>query len=205
MLNMVPEQHGWERFGQDHCACWGPGRPSPSYMEGAWMTKVRGRYYLQYGAPGSEFNAYANGTYVSDKPLGPFTYAPCQSGDLPARGLCGRRRPWLHLRRQSRQLVEHRHVLGRAQLGHGTADRHVPGEILRDGQFNASTRFGDFPHWCPTSKFDDPASLFTGWMLLSYRKPVTPRRRWANMPPAAPATRIRAPSGSPPAKTPARR
>ena len=60
MLNMVPEKHGWERFGQDHCACWGPGRPSPSYMEGAWMTKVNGRYYLQYGAPGSEFNAYAN-------------------------------------------------------------------------------------------------------------------------------------------------
>ena len=27
MLGMVPARHGWERFGQDHCACWGPGRP----------------------------------------------------------------------------------------------------------------------------------------------------------------------------------
>ena len=36
-----------------------------------------------------------------------------------------------------------------------------------------STRFGDFPHYVPTSKFDDPDKLFTGWMLLSYRKPVT--------------------------------
>ena len=41
-----------------------------------------------------------------------------------------------------------------------------------DGQMAASTRFGDFPHYAPTSKFDDPDSLFTGWMLLSYRKPA---------------------------------
>ena len=40
------------------------------------MTKEGGRYYLQYGAPGTEYNAYSNGTYVSDKPLGPFEYAP---------------------------------------------------------------------------------------------------------------------------------
>ena len=36
-----------------------------------------------------------------------------------------------------------------------------------------STRFGDFPHYMPTGKFDDPDSLFTGWMLLSYRKATT--------------------------------
>ena len=40
------------------------------------MTKHGGRYYLQYGAPGTEFNVYGNGVYVGDKPLGPFTYAP---------------------------------------------------------------------------------------------------------------------------------
>ena len=39
------------------------------------MTKLGGQYYLQYGAPGTEFNAYANGTYVSDQPLGPYKYA----------------------------------------------------------------------------------------------------------------------------------
>ena len=40
------------------------------------MTKHGGRYYLQYGAPGTEYNVYANGTYVGDSPLGPFSYAP---------------------------------------------------------------------------------------------------------------------------------
>ncbi len=71
-----PEKHGWERFGQDHSGLLGNGQPTKPYVEGAWVTKHGGKYYLQYGAPGTEFNAYANGTYVSDKPLGPFEYAP---------------------------------------------------------------------------------------------------------------------------------
>ena len=172
MLGMVPEQHGWERFGQDHCACWGPGRPSPSYMEGAWMTKVRGRYYLQYGAPGSEFNAYANGTYVSDKPLGPFTYAPYNPIAYRPGGFAegaghgstfeDNRGNWWNS--------------GTSWVGHnwGMERRIViyPAKFEADGQFRASSRFGDFPHFVPARKVDDIEGLFTGWMLLSYRKPV---------------------------------
>ena len=29
---------------------------------------------MQYGAPGTEFNVYADGVYVADHPLGPYTY-----------------------------------------------------------------------------------------------------------------------------------
>jgi hypothetical protein len=47
-----------------------------------------------------------------------------------------------------------------------------PARFYADGQMAVSTRFGDFPHFAPRSKFVDPDSLFTGWMLLSYRKPV---------------------------------
>ena len=76
-IALDPEHHGWERFGQDHRGAKFPdGKPVGNFLEGAWMTKVRGRYYLQYGAPGTEYNAYANGTYVGDGPLGPFEYAP---------------------------------------------------------------------------------------------------------------------------------
>jgi xylan 1,4-beta-xylosidase len=38
---------------------------------------------------------------------------------------------------------------------------------------SVSARFGDFPHWMPEGKVSDPESLFTGWMLLSYRKKAT--------------------------------
>ena len=29
---------------------------------------------MQYGAPGTEFNVYADGVYVADYPMGPYTY-----------------------------------------------------------------------------------------------------------------------------------
>jgi hypothetical protein len=31
------------------------------FIEGAWMTKHNNKYYLQYGAPGTEFSGYADG------------------------------------------------------------------------------------------------------------------------------------------------
>ncbi|QAY78095.1 family 43 glycosylhydrolase [Sphingosinicella sp. BN140058] len=172
MLSMDPGRHGWERFGKDHCACWAPGRPSPSYMEGAWMTKVRGRYYLQYGAPGSEFNAYANGTYVSDSPLGPFTYAPYNPVAYRPGGFAegvGHG-----------STFEDRHGnwwnSGTSWIGNNWGmERRIalyPATFYPDGQMAVSTRFGDFPHRAAISKVDDAESLFTGWMLLSYRKPA---------------------------------
>ena len=43
-------------------------------MDGAWLTKHDGKYYMQYAAPGTEFNVYADGVYVADSPLGPYKY-----------------------------------------------------------------------------------------------------------------------------------
>lgn len=43
------------------------------FMEGAWMTKHGGKYYLQYGAPGRQICGYADGVLVGEGPLGPFT------------------------------------------------------------------------------------------------------------------------------------
>ena len=62
------------------------------YVEGAWTNKHNGRYYLQYGTPGAQFNTYADGVYVSENPLGsftlarnnPFSYKP--GGFLPGAG-----------------------------------------------------------------------------------------------------------------------
>ena len=42
------------------------------FMEGAWMTKHDGKYYLQYGAPATEFSGYADGVAVGESPLGGF-------------------------------------------------------------------------------------------------------------------------------------
>ena len=31
------------------------------FIEGSWMKKYNGKYYLQYGAPGTEFSGYGDG------------------------------------------------------------------------------------------------------------------------------------------------
>jgi hypothetical protein len=68
---IYPNEHGWERFGENNMDT----LTSP-YVEGSWMTKHNGKYYLQYAAPGTEWNVYADGVYVSEHLLGPFTYQP---------------------------------------------------------------------------------------------------------------------------------
>jgi xylan 1,4-beta-xylosidase len=167
LIRLHPDQHGWERFGQDHRDTLTP------YIEGAWMTKHGGRYYLQYAAPGTEYNVYANGAYVGDDPLGPFTYAPYNPVSYKPGGFMtgaghgnsfqdnygnwwNTGTPWLAI--------------------NWTFERRIamfPAGFDRDGQMFADTRFGDFPHYLPTRQWTDPGERFTGWMLLSYRKAAT--------------------------------
>jgi beta-xylosidase len=69
LLRLNDSIHGWERFGE-----YNDNTFLKPFIEGSWMTKHDGKYYLQYGAPGTEFSGYGDGVYVSDHPLGPFTY-----------------------------------------------------------------------------------------------------------------------------------
>lgn len=171
-IGLDPDRHGWERFGPDHSGSMPDGRPVKPFVEGAWMTKVNGRYYLQYAAPGTEYNVYANGTYVGESPLGPFAYAAYNPISYKPGGFV--------------QGAGHGSTV---QDGHGNwwnsgtpwigdnwpFERRIalfPARFYPDGQMAVSTRFGDFPHYMPQSPVEDPESLFTGWMLLSYRKPM---------------------------------
>lgn len=45
------------------------------YIEGAWMDKHQGKYYLQYAFAGTQYNIYGDGVMVGDSPLGPFKLA----------------------------------------------------------------------------------------------------------------------------------
>lgn len=168
LITLQPKQHGWERFGPDHA-----GETQPSYMEGAWMTKHGGRYYLQYGAPGTEYNVYSTGTYVSDHPLGPFEYAPYNPVGYKPGG-------FVHGAGHGNTFQDEYGNwwnTGTPWVGHNwTFERRValfPAAFSDDGQMSVDTRFGDFPQYMPTGKVANTQSLFTGWMLLSYRKRAT--------------------------------
>jgi xylan 1,4-beta-xylosidase len=64
-------KHGWENPGDANDRLTVKG-----WLEGTWMTKHNGTYYLQYACPGTEYVTYSDGAYTSKSPLGPFTYAP---------------------------------------------------------------------------------------------------------------------------------
>ena len=167
VLRLHPELHGWERFGQDHRD------PRTPFTEGAWMTKHGGKYYLQYGAPGTEYNVYANGTYVGDAPLGPFTYAPYNPVAYKPGGFmvgAGHGNTF-------QDLHGNWWNTGTAWVAvNWNFERRIvlhPAGFDADGDMYADTRFGDFPHWAPTKRWKTSEELFTGWMLLSYRKAAT--------------------------------
>ena len=61
-------RYGWQRFGEYMDDTF-----LDPFIEGSWMTKHNGKYYFQYGAPGTEFSGYADGVIVGTAPLGPFT------------------------------------------------------------------------------------------------------------------------------------
>jgi hypothetical protein len=62
--------HKWERYGDNNEGT------HVSWLEAPWMTRHKGKYYLQYSAPGTEWKTYSVGVYTSNSPLGRFICAP---------------------------------------------------------------------------------------------------------------------------------
>jgi len=158
--------HGWERFGENHS------HPTlKGYIEGPWMNKIGNKYYLQYAAPGTEFNVYADGVYTADHPLGPYTYAPNNpvfykpGGFMNGAGhgstVLGPNNIYWHFGSMALSV----NVNWERRLC------MFPAYIDKDGLMYSNTSFGDYPHYAPAVAGKEGA--FTGWMLLSYKKPVT--------------------------------
>ncbi|MBQ3480732.1 MAG: family 43 glycosylhydrolase [Oscillospiraceae bacterium] len=138
------------------------------FIEGAWMDKFEGRYYLQYAAPGTQYNTYSDGVYVSDSPLGPFTlaqnnpYSYKPGGFLPGAG---------HGSTMQDKLGNWWHVSTmRISVNHDF-ERRVglwPAGFDADGELFCNQRYGDWPMAAEGDPWRDPA-----WMLLSVGKAAT--------------------------------
>ena len=167
LLFLRPDIYGWERFGENHTSDIKP------FIEGAWMTKHNGKYYLQYAAPGTQFNVYGDGVYVGKSPLGPFQYAAhnpfCYKPGGFATGaghgstVCGPGGISWHF--------------GTIHLSiNYKFERRLcmfPTFFDEDGVMYSDTYFGDYPHYSPDQVSRQTTSGgFRGWMLLSYGKPV---------------------------------
>lgn len=165
LFNKDLDKHGWERFGENHTD------GSQGYIEGPWLTKYNGKYYMQYGAPGTEFNIYADGVYTADHPLGPYTYSPNNPVSYKPGGFMnGAGHGSTVLGPQNRYW----HFASMSLSVNVNWERRLcmfPLYFDKEGLMWADTYFGDYPHYAPAEP--GKTGEFTGWMLLSYKKPVT--------------------------------
>ncbi len=167
LFNLVEEEHGWERFGENNF------HPTlkEGYMEGASMTKHDGKYYLQYAAPGTQFNVYADAAYVGETPLGPFKYMKNNPYSFKPGGFANGAGHGITVKQTNGQYW---HFATMALASNSHWERRLamfPTYFDEEGLMYTNTSYGDYPLHAPNHP--TKAGLHTGWMLLSYKGKAT--------------------------------
>lgn len=172
--------HGWERTGVNNEPGWFEDEYSKAvaqyvgtapYIEGAYMTKYNGHYYLQYAAPATERNTYGDGVYVSDCPLGPYTYCEHNPFSLKPGGFItgaghgstfqDKYGNWWHA------------ATMRVGINH-PMERRIgifPAGFDEEGVLFCNQNYADYPFVMPEGKVDSRL-ISPKYMLLSYKKDV---------------------------------
>ena len=165
LIKLHDDEHGWERFGE-----YNDNNFMSPFMEGAWMNKHHGKYYLQYGAPGTEFSGYADGVYVGAHPLGPFSYQAHNPFSYKPGGFA---RGAGHGATFQDKYSHWWHVSTVVINVKNNFERRIgiwPAGFDQDDILYCNTAFGDYPHYLPGEK---ESGQFSGWMLLNYQHPVS--------------------------------
>lgn len=137
---------------------------------GSWINKYNGKYYFQCSEPDPEFKSYKDVVYISDKPLGPYTYAANNPFSAKRGGfVCGASHGstfidkfgnWWHIATITASFKQN----PESRLG------LFPAGFDDEGNLYANTDFGDYPIILPNFKYTDLGELNPGWSLLSYNK-----------------------------------
>lgn len=172
MYTLEPWRFGWQRFGEHMDNTF-----LDPFIEGSHLTKYKGKYYMQYGAPGTEFSGYADGLLIGEGPLGPWTPA----SDPLSMKLGGYVRGAGHGATFQDNGGDFWHVSTTVLSVKNTFERRLglwPTGFDKDDVMWCNTAFGDYPHFTPKAVDKNKpngyaySKYFTGWMLLNYNKPV---------------------------------
>lgn len=164
---LEPWRFGWQRFGEHMDDTF-----LDPFIEGAWITKHNGLYYLQFAAPGTEFSGYADGVAVGESPLGTFEAQSLPLSIKPGGFACGAG----HGSTFQDKWNNYWHVSTIAISVKNNFERRIgiwPAGFDTDDVMYCNQAFGDYPSWLPSNTEDHLKSSFAGWMLLNYNKPVT--------------------------------
>ena len=153
-----------------------------SSVRGSWMNKYNGKYYYQSTEFNPEFNSYCDVVYVSDKPTGPFTYAPSNpisflpDGFIRGAGngstFADKYGNWWHV---ATVTSSSKNDL-KPRLG------LFPAGFDKDGILFTKTDFGDYPIRLPSGKYSDMDKFNPGWSLLSFGKDANASTSMASCP-----------------------
>ncbi|HEV8273317.1 MAG TPA: discoidin domain-containing protein [Chitinophagaceae bacterium] len=161
-------RYGWQRFGEHMDNTF-----LDPFMEGSWMTKHNGKYYFQYGAPGTEFSGYADGVVVGSKPLFDGIEIFPQSDPLSIK-LGGFVRGAGHGATFQDKYNNYWHVSTTVISVKNTFERRIgiwPAGFDKDDVMWCNTAFGDYPHYLPMPERRNLPDR-PNWSLLNYNKPV---------------------------------
>jgi len=139
------------------------------YFEGPWMNKINGKYYLQCGLPGTEFDTYSDSCFVADHPYGPFTYCDnspvCYKSTGFLRG-CGHGCLFEDLNgnlwKVQTNAIGVNHIFERRISLY-------PAKII-DGRLDTNTLRSDYPMPVPHDNPDPFHHPCVDWHVLSYGK-----------------------------------
>lgn len=144
------------------------------WIEGPWMTKHNGKYYLQYAAIGLELLSYSHGVYVADSPMGPFTYSEHNPLTYRTTGFqvgAGHGSTFHDKNGELWTICMIPASYGGA--GRGSELAIYPTGVDKDGVMHSNYAYGDYPQYYPGIKKDVTKNNYTGWKLLSRNKKVT--------------------------------
>lgn len=164
--------HGWEGAGADNLGYLrsGVNRVEP-YIEGGWMTKYKGVYYLQYSAPGTIWKTYADGVYTSKYPNKDFVYQPYSPFSYKPGGFIGGAGHSSTFRDKSGNYWRVETMIVSVKYKFERRLGIFPAGFDSDGELVMNTRFGDYPQFFPDENVSNPLkNNLAGWQLLSFGK-----------------------------------
>lgn len=161
-----PQNRGYERRGNRF------EDDSSPYLEGSWVNKINGRYYLTYAVPGTEFEIYSDGCAIADTPMGPYTYCPNSPVVFKATGFmrgCGHGCLFADKNgnywKMDTVSISVNHIFERRLC-------LFPAKIGENGLLYTHTYRGDYPMILPHDTDNPFEQADAGWNLLSYAKPA---------------------------------
>ena len=162
------DKYGWEVSGKNNEL------NRDGWNEGPCVVKYKGKYYLQYAAPGTEWRIYGDGIYVGDDPLGPFTYMESSPFTFKPGGYVGGAG---HGHTFQDKYGNYWHVASMTISVRHAFERRLglfPVYFSDDNSIFSHTVWTDYPFMVPQEKIDMEAdNCSMNWNLLSYGKQVS--------------------------------